>query len=158
MATRISAKYLLDSQDKLDALEAGGVDNWEWYDESIKDANLDDEANKKFVQYVSDGYHTFKELYEHRHALFIALLSVIDNAWKSLKHHDGSSFEGYFIAGIELNGKMISYHLPNELWAYVHATPLDFAPEWDGHTPADVVERLMGFASNNNIASNLGFK
>ena len=158
MARQISAKNLLDSQDVLNALEAGGVDNWEWYGESIKEANIDYDANKKLVQYVSDGYHTFKELYEHRHALFIALLSVIDNAWKSLKHHDGSSFEGYFIAGIELKGKMISYHLPNELWAYVHATPLDFAPEWDGHTPADVVERLMGFASNNNITHNLGFK
>ena len=158
MTPRINAKELLDSYDQLNALEVGGVDNWTWYDASIKDANIDYEANKKRIQYVSDGYHTFKELYDHRHALFIALLSVIDNAWKSLKHHDGSSFEGYFIAGIELNGKMISYHLPNELWANVRATPLECAPKWDGHTPADVVERLMDFASNNNIAHNLGFK
>ena len=158
MTPRINAKHLLDADDKLRALEVGGVDNWEWYDESIKEACLDDEANKKLVQYVFDGYHTFKELYDHRHALFIALLSVVDNGWKSLKHSDGSSFEGYFIAGIELKGKMISYHLPNELWAYVHATPLDFAPGWDGHTPADVVERLLGFASNNNLSSRLGLK
>jgi hypothetical protein len=158
MARQISAKNLLDDQDLLNALKAGGVDNWDWYGDSISDAHLDDEANEKRVQYVSDGHHTFKELYDHRHALFIALLSVMDHAWKSLKHDDGSSFEGYFIAGIELNGKMISYHLPNELWDHVHATPLDCAPEWDGHTPADVVERLMGFASNNNTASNLGFK
>lgn len=32
----------------LAALEAGGVDNWEWYSESLKDAGVfeDDEANE----------------------------------------------------------------------------------------------------------------
>ena len=28
---------------KLDALEAGGVDNWEWYGDSLRDAGLLDE-------------------------------------------------------------------------------------------------------------------
>lgn len=33
-------RALLESQKKLRALEKGGVDNWEWYSESLKNANL----------------------------------------------------------------------------------------------------------------------
>ena len=29
-------KELLDREEKLSALEVGGVDNWEWYDESLE--------------------------------------------------------------------------------------------------------------------------
>lgn len=32
---------------KLDALEAGGVDNWEWYDESLKDWFAENEKIEK---------------------------------------------------------------------------------------------------------------
>lgn len=32
---------------KLDALEAGGVDNWEWYDESLKDWFEENELEEK---------------------------------------------------------------------------------------------------------------
>ena len=30
-------KELLDSEKKLQCLEAGGVDNWEWYSESLEE-------------------------------------------------------------------------------------------------------------------------
>ena len=42
----ISAKRLeyLEHRDAvLSALEAGGVDNWEWYSESLNDAGIPDE-------------------------------------------------------------------------------------------------------------------
>lgn len=50
---------------------------------------------------ISDGYHTFNELYHHRAVLF----SVICNAnkeiaWKSKAHADGTMFDGMFIVGI----------------------------------------------------------
>lgn len=32
--------------DKLDALEAGGVDNWEWFDESLKDWRKENEIDE----------------------------------------------------------------------------------------------------------------
>ena len=100
---------------------------------------------------ISDGYHTFKELYAHRIALFIALCKLLDdryhhhNVWMSEKHYDGSSYEGWFIMGISMyNGKQISYHLPTEYWdeCKLVSNIIDRAPEWDGHTPADVLERL----------------
>lgn len=36
-------KYLEHRDDVLSALEAGGVDNWEWYSESLNDAGILDE-------------------------------------------------------------------------------------------------------------------
>jgi hypothetical protein len=102
---------------------------------------------------ISDGYHTFTELYLHRNLLFLAFLySRSDGAksWRSRTHADGSSFDGWFIVGTELvlDGKtvQISYHMPDELWDSCEwILTLDKGLEWDGHTSADVVERLGGF-------------
>lgn len=108
----------------------------------IQDNELD--TNK-----ISDGYHTFKELYDHRIQLFIALLNRIDpehfgdDAWKSKKHSDGTSWDGWFIAGLfKEKGQQITYHLPIEKWDELRVPELPQAPEFDGHTPADVIERL----------------
>lgn len=99
----------------------------------------------------SDGYHTFDELYSHRHALFIALLHRQQNkrpaAWKSRMHHDGTMYDGMFIAGIgEKAGEQITYHMPVRLYKELHVQSRQYAPEWDGHTPEDVVERLLALS------------
>lgn len=103
---------------------------------------------------VSDGYHTFEELYEHRIILFIILCKIIDQdpqyqnsdyaVWKSKKHSDGSEWDGWFILGIGYSAEdQITYHLPISKWAEcLFVTELQKAPEWDGHTSADVLERL----------------
>lgn len=105
---------------------------------------------------VSDGYHTFDELYDHRVQLFITLCNTlytlsamqsdegtIPLPWKAKMHHDGTSFEGWFIAGIGTKkGKQISYHLPIKKWGELRCVAYDKAPEWDGHTPNDVINRL----------------
>lgn len=39
-------KYLHKRDDILSALEAGGVDNWEWYSESLREAGLFDEDDE----------------------------------------------------------------------------------------------------------------
>lgn len=107
---------------------------------------------------VCDGYHTFDELYDHRVTLFIALARLLkrqENAighipagesfvWRSKLHHDGTDYEGWFIMGIgKEKGEQISYHLPLARWAETEfAENLDCAPEWDGHTSDDVLNRL----------------
>lgn len=105
---------------------------------------------------ISDGYHTFGELYEHRIANFIALCKVIvkhgdadcreTNVWRSLKHSDGElAFGGtWFVLGIFTEkGKQITYHLPiSDYDKTDFAQDFETAPEWDGHTSADVLERL----------------
>ncbi|MHB9161698.1 MAG: WDGH domain-containing protein [Nitrosotalea sp.] len=95
---------------------------------------------------ISDGYHTFGELYDHRIALFIALCNMIPlNSWKSKKHYDGSTMEGWFIAGIgKTKGHQITYHLPLDKWSDLRSIPFDKAPaKWDGHTSKDVIKRLL---------------
>ena len=99
------------------------------------------------VQQLSDGYHTFDELYLHRHMLYLAFLkyhSDHQGGWKSRLHHDGSGYDGWFQVGTELNGKQISYHLPDRLWDKAWwLKEYDRAPvEWDGHTSNDVLTRL----------------
>jgi hypothetical protein len=108
---------------------------------------------------ISDGYHTFGELYEHRITLFILLCRFYSDAmwatweyegdfdrhpWRSKKHNNGSEFEGWFIMGIgRSKGEQITYHLPLSRWDECDfAKTLELAPEWDGHTSADVLERL----------------
>ncbi len=98
---------------------------------------------------VSDGYHTFRELYDHRDALFIALAGMSlasRRVWKSRKHSDGSVMEGWFILGIgKKEGDQITYHLPMTLWNHpqlVLVEDLPRAPEFDGHTSDDVISRL----------------
>lgn len=93
---------------------------------------------------VSDGYHTFDELYDHRCLLFAALSQMRpEESWKSKKHHDGSVWEGWFIAGMDLDGETITYHLPEKYWGFYTGEELETAPEWDGHTSADVLARLI---------------
>lgn len=110
------------------------------------------------VENVSDGYHTFKELYEHRITLYIALCKNVEYldvemgkgggiTWRSELHSDGTKFKGWFILGINYEkGKQITYHLPMSRWNDTKfARTLDKAPEWDGHTPQDVLERIKSF-------------
>lgn len=98
---------------------------------------------------VSDGYHTIDELYDHRITLFIALcasmrLHTDAEIWRSKEHSDGSSFDGWYILGIgSEKGKQITYHIPIGRWdESSFAITRDRAPEWDGHSPADVLTRL----------------
>jgi len=103
---------------------------------------------------ISDGYHTFGELYEHRFTLFINLCKVMDDfaysqaiespVWKSKQHLDGTNYDGWFLMGINKEkGEQITYHLPMSKWnETAFADILEKAPEFDGHTSEDVLNRL----------------
>lgn len=102
----------------------------------------------KITGETSDGYHTFNELYEHRIVLFLALCNYASSehtVWCSKLHSDGSSFDGWFIVGIGVDlGSQISYHLPMSRWSDAVAIMMELprAPDFDGHTSADVLKRL----------------
>lgn len=50
---------------------------------------------------LSDGYHTFNELYYHRAVLFSVICNQNkDIAWKSKLHSDETMYDGMFIVGI----------------------------------------------------------
>lgn len=92
---------------------------------------------------ISDGSHTFDELYHHRMVLFSIICNANpDKAWKSESHHDGTMFEGYFIVGIDTEEGQFSYHYKMENWDYFKVKELAYAPKWDGHTAKDI-DRLF---------------
>jgi hypothetical protein len=88
---------------------------------------------------LSDGYHSFNELYYHRMILF----SIICNqnktiSWKSKRHEDGTMFENYFIAGINTPDGQFTYHCHIDHWDKFEVAELETAPHYDGHTPNDI--------------------
>lgn len=103
-----------------------------------------DPADLEITQDTSDGYHTFRELYHHRAVLF----SVICNsrpelAWKSKLHSDGTMFDGMFIVGINAPEGPATYHYDvDPYWDLFRVQELSSAPEWDGHTSDDAINRI----------------
>lgn len=92
---------------------------------------------------LSDGYHTFNELYYHRAVLFSVICnSHKDIAWKSKKHHDGTMYNGMFIVGIDTPQGQYSYHYDMNIWSMFDVKELEYAPKWDGHKPSDI-DRLL---------------
>lgn len=93
---------------------------------------------------TSDGYHTFDELYHHRAVLFSVIVATFrGRSWKSLHHHDGTMYDGMFIVGIDTPAGPATYHYDVEpYWDMFPCEVLDRAPEWDGHTPSDAIERI----------------
>lgn len=95
---------------------------------------------------VTDGYHTVDELYEHRITLYIALCKQNKSkVWRSVKHSDGSEYEGWFVLGINKEkGEQITYHLPMSKWQECDnwCETLSKAPDFDGHSSQDVLKRI----------------
>ena len=93
---------------------------------------------------VSDGYHTFSELYDHRTALWLNLLQVhVDTAFKTRLDDEGSEMDGWFITGINTKFGQITYHLPNEYWSKLKIREVDCNSDYDGHSSEDVLQRLL---------------
>ena len=93
---------------------------------------------------TSDGYHTFNELYHHRALLFSVIVrNYPELCWKSKKHHTGDMYDGMFIVGINTPDGQASYHYDIEpYWDMFDCEELELAPEWDGHTPTQAIERI----------------
>ena len=122
------------NEDKMDALK-----------EAIREANEPETIMIPAggIGEVSDGYHTFNELYLHRNTLFSVLCNTYrSDAWKSMRHADGSMYDDYFIAGIQTPAGMVTYHIELLHWDLFDVPELERAPEYDGHTSADVLDRL----------------
>jgi hypothetical protein len=98
---------------------------------------------------ISDGHHTFNELYTFRKVYNAALF----NEWaaqgkhgvhKSLRHSDGEECfgGGWFIVSAELPAGQISNHYELADWDLFKVPERSTAAEFDGHTPQDVIARL----------------
>lgn len=106
---------------------------------------------------TSDGYHSFDELYRHRALLTaMSLRFLYEDALgrpggqsyqvhKSRLHADGSKLDGFFIVMAQLPTGQISYHYPDADWDLFDIPERGRAAEWDGHTSADVLDRIERF-------------
>lgn len=111
------------------------------------------QAYEKAPGCTSDGYHTFDELYRHRGILFTMVCSDHQEiAWKSLKHHDGTMYDGMFICGIDTPYGQATYHMDiKPFWEMMKVKELPIAPEWDGHTPDMALNRIAAMAMDRFI-------
>ncbi len=103
---------------------------------------------------TSDGYHTFDELYEFR--MLYNAKWFNDLAWyhdeygqgplpvKSKRHSDGELCfgGGWFVVSVQLESGQVTNHYKLEDWTLFQIDEVDKAPEWDGHSPQDVIKRL----------------
>ena len=106
------------------------------------------------IQKMSDGYHTFEELYHHRMMLFSIICNTYkDKAWKSWKHHDNTMYDDYFIVGIDTEEGQYTYHYHKDNWDMFNVKELEYAPEWDGHKPSDITRllNLLNKPKNNEL-------
>ena len=97
------------------------------------------------ISKLSDGYHSFDELYEVRCLLFIALIKAHpEKSWRASANHDGQKWEGWFVCGINPEkGKQVTFHLPEKFWSKLDGIEThEINPYFDGHTSADVLARL----------------
>jgi len=114
------------------------------------------------TQYISDGYHSFDDLYMFRMLYNAALFNTwaMDitypdgtvtegqnryNVHKSERHHDGELCfgGGWFIVVAVLPTGQISNHYKMDYWDYFNIPVAKKALfPFDGHTPEDVMERL----------------
>jgi len=99
---------------------------------------------------ISDGYHTFDELYYYRMLYNAMAVNMLyrDNfipVFKSKKHHDGTPcFDGrYFIVQMELPTGYVANHYELKYWDLFNVSEQEKAPiEYDGSTPDEESERI----------------
>lgn len=100
--------------------------------------------------HLSDGHHTFDELYEFRKQFNAALfhewaLQKKYGVHKSYRHADGEPCfgGGWFIVVASLPEGQITNHYKSRDWDLFDIPVADIALiPYDGHTPQDVLDRL----------------
>ncbi len=98
---------------------------------------------------LSDGCHTFNELYRHRNLLFINLVMANPAiSFKTMLNDKKEKWDGWFILGMNTEFGQITYHLPEKYWDIAKVKEIECNSEYDGHTSEDVLSRLGYFAES----------
>lgn len=105
-----------------------------------------------FEDQLSDGYHTFDELYKYRMLYNAAFVNEYvktnpEKCFKSTRHSDGIACfgGGWFVVSVNLPTGQVNNHYKIKHWYSFKCKSLYKAYEWDGHTPAQAAERLELF-------------
>lgn len=104
---------------------------------------------------ISDGHHTFGELYEHRYLLFSLLCNAYPEiSFKTKKHYDEENDPMYpnsFLAGILFKeNQFITYHIPLKYWDLFQVPEFDRGPKYDKMN-SDVLHQLKEFSKLGKI-------
>lgn len=104
---------------------------------------------------VSNGHHSFGELYDFRMVLTAAFFNSLSadamhKTYKSQHHHESDTEmdEGWFVTGAVLHGKPISFHYEMKLWDLFHVATTESSPAYEPYTSAEAFERLVDFVRN----------
>ena len=103
--------------------------------------------------HISDGYHTFQELYDYRMVYNAAMFNLLPksfNVHKSLRHNTGEECfgGGWFIVMADLPTGQVSNHYETKYWDLFHCEEREKAEEWDGHSPQVAYMRLLDYVKN----------
>lgn len=119
----------------------------------MNDIIIKAEAVNFDVSKISDGHHTFEELYKFR----LAYNALIFNEWatqckykvhKSYRHESGELCfgGGWFIVVAELPTGQITNHYRLDYWDWFKIPETEKALlAYDGHTPNDTINRIDDF-------------
>lgn len=105
------------------------------------------EFTREEVQGLSDGVHSFADLYNSRmiwNALAFQLIDYVGGtAYKSKLHNDGGSVDGMFIVGAMTLYGQVTQHYPMDQWDVFRIPEIERLPwQFDGHGKKDVFFRL----------------
>lgn len=108
-----------------------------------------DETEVKDMGEVSDGYHTFNELYYYRMLYNAAFFNLLPKSivHKSKRHNDGEECfgKGWFIVMANLPTGQVSNHYELKWWDLFDIPEKEKADLWDGHTPQEAANRIYKF-------------
>lgn len=127
-----------------------------------------EEDNKKYITWlekqcepqdkgeISDGYHTFNELYYYRMLYNAAFFNILPKEWvhKSKRHNDGEECfgGGWFIVMANLPTGQISNHYELKDWDLFQIPEKEVADKWDGHTPQEAADRLHKYLLEKQVS------
>lgn len=101
---------------------------------------------------ISDGHHTFREIYKERLILFCVICNIFPElSWKTKKHFDEENdpmYEGDFIAGISTPEGVATYHIKLKYWDLFNIPEINRAPKYDNYTSEDVMNRILSLSKN----------
>lgn len=124
---------------RMDTAQIGYIKGW-----------LDGQKNAN--ENTSDGYHSFKELYDFRKMYNAAFANLYaerfpDKVCKSLRHSDGQLCfgGGWFVVYIELPSGQITNHYEIKDFDLFKCKEVEKSPSYDGHTSKDVLNRLESY-------------
>ena len=112
------------------------------------------EEHQLSLKELSDGHHTFEELYRQRMVLFCTLCNTYPElSWKSKKHFDeihDPMFPGDFIVGINTPEGVATYHFKMTYWDLFQVPVMEHAPYYDHYTSEMVLERVSSLVKQKN--------